>query len=58
MKASTAATLSYLEAVSGIVYATIILHEPITGNLVLGGTLIVGAAMYITRKEAKNQELL
>ncbi len=50
LKASTLSLLSYLEVVTGILFAVVLLHERLTWNILLGGILIIGSALFIKKR--------
>lgn len=47
--AQKVAVLSYIDPIAAIFFGTIFLHEALTLSLVLGGMLILGAALYTAR---------
>lgn len=49
LKASQASLLSYLEIVSAIILAFLVLGEPITTNLVIGGSMIIASTLLIKK---------
>ncbi len=49
LRTSTISLLSYLEVVSGILFAVVLLNEVLTWNIVLGGVLIIGSALMIKK---------
>ncbi|WP_149274452.1 DMT family transporter [Pareuzebyella sediminis] len=53
LEASTASSLMYLEVVSAIILAYLLLQETVTANTIVGGTLIVTSSYFITRSNTK-----
>jgi drug/metabolite transporter (DMT)-like permease len=51
VRADRAATLTYLEPASAVVFAAVFLSEPLTIPVVLGGVLIVGGGVLVSRLE-------
>jgi len=51
LKATTATTLAYIEVPSAVIFGMIFFGEAVTLNMVIGGTLILGATMLITREK-------
>jgi len=49
LDASLASSLMYLEAVSAIILAYVILGESLTGEMIIGGSLIIGSSFLINR---------
>ncbi|MBI1936369.1 DMT family transporter [Candidatus Woesearchaeota archaeon] len=49
LKASTLSLISYLEVVSGILFAIVLLHDTLTLNAVVGGALIIGSTVLIKK---------
>lgn len=47
------AVMSYIDRFGGIVLAVLILHDPVTANLIVGGGLVLGAQLLIPLGEKK-----
>ena len=58
LSAATATTLMYLEVVSAILLGYFVLDEPITWNILLGGSLIVTSSYLISRLNKKAAEVV
>ena len=53
LTASTATTLMYLEVVSAILLGYLVLGEPLTWNILFGGSLIITSSYLISRMNKK-----
>ncbi|RKS53059.1 threonine/homoserine efflux transporter RhtA [Gillisia mitskevichiae] len=58
LSAATATTLMYLEVVSAILLGYFVLDEPITWNILLGGSLIVTSSYLISRLNKKTTKVV
>jgi drug/metabolite transporter (DMT)-like permease len=54
LAASTVSILAYLEVIFGLTLSVLIINEPITWNMVLGGAMIIIATLSIKRTKDQN----